>query len=102
MVLQSLIIVFISLISFILGRYYQMRIMKIKSEKIIKEHISSLDRLIEKIHRQQRKTITGDYNVKVVEDALKNAIEEERYEDASELRDILKEIKNKDNPNQEA
>ena len=55
-----------------------------------------LSELINKIKNQQTGPITGTYNIQLLESALNNAIKEERYEDASELRDLLKDLQEGD------
>ena len=52
--------------------------------------------MLNKIKNQQTDPITGTYNIQLLESALNNAIKEERYEDASELRDLLKDLQEGD------
>ena len=84
--------IFTAAIFFILGRQYEKKMVERRNKRFIEEHLKNLDRLINKIKNQQTDPITGTYNIQLLESALNNAIKEERYEDASELRDLLKDL----------
>ena len=84
--------IFTAAIFFILGRQYEKKMVERRNKRFIEEHLKNLDRLINKIKNHQTDPITGTYNIQLLESALNNAIKEERYEDASELRDLLKDL----------
>lgn len=84
--------IFTAAIFFIFGRQYEKKMVERRNKRFIEEHLKNLDRLINKIKNQQTDPITGTYNIQLLESALNNAIKEERYEDASELRDLLKDL----------
>mgnify|MGYP001256996872 CR=1 FL=1 len=88
--------IFTAAIFFILGRQYEKKMVERRNKRFIEEHLKNLDRLINKIKNQQTDPITGTYNIQLLESALNNAIKEERYEDASELRDLLKDLQEGD------
>ena len=88
--------IFTASIFFILGRQYEKKMVERRNKRFIEEHLKNLDRLINKIKNQQTDPITGTYNIQLLESALNNAIKEERYEDASELRDLLKDLQEGD------
>lgn len=88
--------IFTAAIFFILGRQYEKKMVERRNKRFIEEHLKNLDRLINKIKNQQTNPITGTYNIQLLESALNNAIKEERYEDASELRDLLKDLQEGD------
>ena len=84
--------IFTAAIFFILGRQYEKKMVERRNKRFIEEHLKNLDRLINKIKEHQVNPMTGTYNIQLLESALNNAIKEERYEDASELRDLLKDL----------
>lgn len=84
--------IFTAAIFFILGRQYEKKMVERRNKRFIEEHLKNLDRLINKIKEHQADPMTGTYNIQLLESALNNAIKEERYEDASELRDLLKDL----------
>ena len=88
--------IFTAAIFFILGRQYEKKMVERRNKRFIEEHLKNLDRLINKIKNQQTDPMTGTYNIQLLESALNNAIKEERYEDASELRDLLKDLQEGD------
>ena len=88
--------IFTAAIFFILGRQYEKKMVERRNKRFIEEHLKNLDRLINKIKNHQTDPITGTYNIQLLESALNNAIKEERYEDASELRDLLKDLQEGD------
>ena len=88
--------IFIAAIFFIFGRQYEKKMVERRNKRFIEEHLKNLDRLINKIKNHQTDPITGTYNIQLLESALNNAIKEERYEDASELRDLLKDLQEGD------
>ena len=88
--------IFTAAIFFIFGRQYEKKMVERRNKRFIEEHLKNLDRLINKIKNQQTDPITGTYNIQLLESALNNAIKEERYEDASELRDLLKDLQERE------
>ena len=88
--------IFTAAIFFILGRQYEKKMVERRNKRFIEEHLKNLDRLINKIKEHQVNPMTGTYNIQLLESALNNAIKEERYEDASELRDLLKDLQEGD------
>lgn len=88
--------IFTAAIFFILGRQYEKKMVERRNKRFIEEHLKNLDRLINKIKNHQTDPMTGTYNIQLLESALNNAIKEERYEDASELRDLLKDLQEGD------
>lgn len=88
--------IFTAAIFFIFGRQYEKKMVERRNKRFIEEHLKNLDRLINKIKNHQTDPITGTYNIQLLESALNNAIKEERYEDASELRDLLKDLQEGD------
>jgi protein-arginine kinase activator protein McsA len=93
--MEYIISIFIAAVFFLIGKHYQKKMTDIRNQRFLKKHLESLDNLIDKLNKHQ-KPINDEDNIKLIESALKNAIEEERYEDASGLRDILEDL-NKNN-----
>jgi len=93
--MEYIIGIFIAALFFVIGKQYEKKMTERRSKKFLEEHLKNLDNLINKFNKHQRPIYDED-NIKLIESALKTAIEEERYEDASELRDILEDL-NKNN-----
>lgn len=83
------------LIGFLSGMLFENRRLKIKSKKVLKEHLEELDRLAFKIdsHRNSIVEIDNKHHIDLIEHSLNEALAEERYEDAAQLRDILEKLK---------
>ena len=83
------------LIGFSVGILFENRRLKIKSKKILEQHLEDLDNLIAKVnqHRESVVEIESDHQIQLIEHSLNQALLEERYEDAAQLRDILESIK---------
>lgn len=84
-----------TLIGFLIGMLLENRRLKIKSKKVLKEHLAELDKLVSKIdnHRNSVIEIDNKHHIDLIEDSLNEALAEERYEDAAQLRDILEKLK---------
>lgn len=87
-----------SILSFIMGKAYQIK--SVRSTKIdgLKETISKVDDIIYKIDNQN--DLKNSLDVNILEWSLDNAVEEEEYEEAAYLRDLIEKIKN-NNANKE-
>lgn len=83
------------LIGFLAGILFENRRLKIKSKKVLKQHLEELDRLIAKInkHNESAVEVDSDHQIQLIEYSLNQALSEERYEDAAQLRDILDQLK---------
>jgi protein-arginine kinase activator protein McsA len=83
------------LIGFSAGMVFENRRLKIKSKKILQEHLKDLDKLIAKInrHNESKVEVDNDHQIQLIEYSLNQALSEERYEDAAQLRDILENLK---------
>ncbi len=83
------------IIGLFIGILFENRRIKIKSEKYVKKHLEDLDQLITKIddHKHRVVEIDIEHQIEIIEHSLNQALSEERYEDAAQLRDILKGIK---------
>lgn len=84
-----------TLIGFLIGVLFENRRLKIKSKKVLEKHLKDLDNLIAKVnrHRESVVEIESDHQIQLIEHSLNQALLEERYEDAAQLRDILESIK---------
>ena len=83
------------LIGFSVGILFENRRLKIKSKKVLEQHLEDLDNLIAKVnkHRESVVEIESGHQIQLIEHSLNQALLEERYEDAAQLRDILESIK---------
>lgn len=83
------------LIGFSVGILFENRRLKIKSKKVLEQHLEDLDNLIAKVnkHRESAVEVDSDHQIQLIEYSLNQALSEERYEDAAQLRDILENIK---------
>lgn len=83
------------LIGFLSGVLFENRRLKIKSKKVLEKHLKELDNLISKFNQHKESTvqIDSDHQIQLIEHSLNQALLEERYEDAAQLRDILESIK---------
>lgn len=83
------------LIGFSAGILFENRRLKIKSKKVLEQHLEELDRLIAKVnkHNESAVEVDGDHQIQLIEYSLNQALSEERYEDAAQLRDILDQLK---------
>lgn len=81
----------ISLLSFLYGKTYQMK--KIRAAKIdgLKETIDKVDNIIFKI--ENKDGLENSLDVSILEWSLNMAVEEEEYEEAAHLRDLIEKIK---------
>lgn len=83
-----------TLIGFLIGMLLENRRLKIKSKKVLEEHLEELDKLVSKIdnHRNSVIEIDTKHHIDLIEHSLNEALSEERYEDAAQLRDILEKL----------
>ncbi len=83
------------IIGFTIGMLFENRRLKLKSKKVLEEHLEELDRLIAKVnrHNESEVEVDSDHQIQLIEYSLKQALSEERYEDAAQLRDILENLK---------
>lgn len=83
------------LIGFSVGILFENRRLKIKSKKVLEQHLEDLDNLIAKVnkHRESVGEIESNHQIQLIEHSLNQALLEERYEDAAQLRDILENLK---------
>jgi len=84
-----------SLLGFLGGMLFENRRLKIKSKKVLEKHLKELDELEDKIDRHYESVAQNDNDqtILIIEHALEQALLEERYEEASQYRYILKELK---------
>jgi len=84
-----------TLIGLLIGMLLENRRLKIKSKKVLEEHLEELDKLVSKIdnHRNSAIEIDTKHHIDLIEYSLNEALAEERYEDAAQLRDILEDLK---------
>lgn len=83
------------IIGFLAGILFENRRLKIKSKKVLEKHLDELDRLIAKVnkHNESVVEVDNDHQIQLIEYSLNQALTEERYEDAAQLRDILENLK---------
>lgn len=84
-----------TLIGLLIGMLLENRRLKIKSKKVLEEHLEELDKLVSKIdnHRNSAIEIDTKHHIDLIEHSLNEALSEERYEDAAQFRDILEDLK---------
>lgn len=84
-----------TLIGLLIGMLLENRRLKIKSKKVLEEHLAELDKLVSKINNHRNSVIEIDtkHHIDLIEHSLNEALSEERYEDAAQLRDILDQLK---------
>lgn len=84
-----------TLIGLLIGMLLENRRLKIKSKKVLEEHLEELDKLVSKIdnHRNSAIEIDTKHHIDLIEYSLNEALAEERYEDAAQFRDILEDLK---------
>lgn len=100
MEIYLILISFISLLSgFYIGKKYEKFHNMKMADKNLKKGIEKINYLNEKLraHQESKIILSEDRNLEILENTLKNALINEDYETAAELRDIIDNIKSKKN-----
>ena len=98
MEIYLILISFMSLLSGLyIGRKYEKHQAIKLAEKNIKKSIEKINYLTEKIntHQESKIILSDEKNLEILQHTLKEALLDEDYEAAAEIRDVIDNIKNK-------